>query len=341
MKRILRISILCGVALTTSLSVAAPAVELPKAEDSTVQGSKEVTDHYFRGVTFESSGRLDDAVREYRKVLQMSPGNGDARRRLADIHLLRGERTPALEQFKELARYQPRNPVIHFRLAQLYEASGNQRKASAEYREVTRITPKSIPASRKLARLYEKRKMNDEAAAEYRKILSVDNNDTTARNSLMALYLREKKYDDLTEFLRERAEQSPDDATGHYKLGVVYEFREKYDNAAVEYGKAVELEAGNGKFVNALARVYQKTGKEDEAKKLLEAAARENPGMKGLALPLQSMQEEFSSHHADRKRKFSKKHKKNKSAKVTKKKYSKKHDKNKITKDTKKKRRRR
>ncbi len=323
MKRILRISVLCGVALTALLpafAVPAQALELPQAGEPKAQERKDVSEHYFRGVTFESSGRLDEAVREYRQVLQMSPANGDARRRLAEIQLLRGERTLALEQFRELARYQPHNPVIRFRLAQLYEASGNQRKALSEYREVTRISPKSIPASRKLARLYEKRKMNDEAAAEYRKILSIDNNDTSARNSLIALYLREKKYDDLTEFLKERAERSPDDATGHYKLGLVYEFRENYDKAVEEYGKAVGLESGNGKFVNALARVYQKTGRDDEAKKLLEVAAKENPGMKGLALPMKSMQEEFKSHHTDRHKKYSKKHKKNKRTKGTKKK---------------------
>lgn len=324
MKRIQRIFILCGVVLTASLpvfAVPAPATDLPQAGEPKHRDRKDVADHYFRGVTFESSGRLDDAVREYRRVLQASPANGDARRRLAEIHVLRGERTLAIEQFKELARYQPRNPVIHFRLAQLYEASGNQRKASAEYREVTRISPKSIPASRKLARLYEKRKMNDEAAAVYRKILELDYDNVSARNSLIALYLREKKYDELTEFLKERTERSPDDATGHYKLGVVYEFRENYDKAVAEYGKAVELEAGNGKFVNALARVYQKTGRADEAKKLLEVAAKENPGMKGLALPMKSMQEEFKSHHTDRKKKYSKKHKKIKSMKGTKKKH--------------------
>ncbi|HTP66308.1 MAG TPA: tetratricopeptide repeat protein [Geobacteraceae bacterium] len=47
--------------------------------------------HYSLGVLYERKGELDEAVAEYREALGLDPGNGDTRRRLADIYTLRGK----------------------------------------------------------------------------------------------------------------------------------------------------------------------------------------------------------------------------------------------------------
>lgn len=323
MNRLLPLAVFCTLSAAAALpdsAMSAPAGFLAPQMESPRQNQEDRSaDHYDRGVTHESSGHLEEAVKEYRKALQLSPAHGDARRRLAEIHLLRGEKTAALEQFRELALYQAHNPVIRFRLAQLYEATGNQRKAVAEYRAVTKLMPASLPASRKLAKIYEKRKMHDEAAAEYRRILKHDANDLSARNSLIALYLRGKKYDDLTAFLKERTDLRPDDATGHYKLGLVYEFRKDHEHAAQAYAKAVELDSADTKSLTALARVYRKTGRVDEAQELLAAAVTANPRLKNSPLLMQSMDEEFRPFYTAKKKKHAVRKQKKKSRHAAKK----------------------
>jgi len=261
-------------------------VLLPRARN-------EPTDHYFRGVTHESAGRLDEAAREYRLVLRRSPAHGDARRRLAEIHLFRGETAEAIVQFRELAFYQENNPLLHYRLARLYESAGNFRKATAEYRKAALLAPDNLTIRRRLARLYAKRKMSGEAAAEYRAILEADPDNIPARNALTALYLRGKKYDELTELLKGTVARKPDDPTGRYKLGLVYEFTKKFDDAEREYGKAVELDAGHAKAMNALARVYLKTGRTDRANEMMEAAAKADPSLKNSALLPRNFDDEF------------------------------------------------
>lgn len=305
MNRSLQTLVFIALVVTTAMSgfaFSAPDTGLTRAPASKPQSRQDPSDHYYRGVTLESTGNIDEAAREYRLVLQLAPAHGDARRRLAEICLLRGDPPGAIEQFRELARYQEKNPVIRNRLAQIYESNGNYRKATIECREAVRLAPQSIPARRRLALLYEKRKMSNEAAAEYRNILTIDRNNIFAQHSLIALYLRGKRYEDLTDFLKETVASKPDEPTGHYKLGLVYEFSKKYEVAEKEYGKAIELNTDYAKAMNALARVYMKTNRIDEAKKLLEAASKTDPNLKESTLLLHNINEEFKPAYAVKKK---------------------------------------
>lgn len=320
LNRILHAAVFCFMAASVSMpgpgahaaqTQSTPAAELPSRESS------DLSEHYYRGVTLESAGRLEEAMGEYRRVIRLSPAHGDARGRLAEIHLLRGETAEAIEQFKVLARYQEHNPVIRYRLARLYESDGNYRKATDEYREAARVSPDSLPIRRRLALLYVKRNMPDKAASEYRGILAIDPRDTHARNSLIALYLRGKKYDELTGLLQETVARKPDDPTGHYKLGLVHEFRKNYDAAAQEYGRAVELDASHAKSMKALARVYLKLGKVDDARRMMEAAIKVDPSLKQSTLLLHNFNEEFKPAHVSKKKKsYRKSHKKKKGGKA-------------------------
>lgn len=324
LKSILHLAVLFSMAAVMSMTGpgahAAQLQSTPGAElNSHVRD--EASEHYYRGVTFESAGRIEEAMREYRRVLRLSPAHGDARRRIADIHLFRGETAEAVEQFRVLAHYQEHNPVVHYRLALLYESLGNHRKSADEYRVATKLAPNALPARRRLALLYVKRKLPDKAAAEYRGILSIDPDDLPATNALIALYLREKKYDELTAFLKESVARKPDDPTGHYKLGLVQEYTKNYEAAAEEYGKAVELDAKHAKSMMALARVYLKTNRFDDARKLMEAAAQADPSLKESTLLLQNFNEEFKPAHAVKKKpKYRKSKKKSGKAKISKKK---------------------
>jgi len=302
MKTVFPAALFCVV--TAALLFPAPGnTESPRNPGLFSSAPRDASDHYYRGVTHESAGRLEEAAREYRLVLRRSPAHGDARRRLAEIHLFKGETAEAIMHLKELGYYQGHNPLIHYRLGQLYESSGNLRKATAAYRKAIDSFPGNLSARRGLARLYARRKMPNEAAAEYRAILAVAPDDIPSRNALTAIYLRGKKYDQLTDLLKEAVERKPDDATARFKLGLVYEFRKKYTEAAGEYEKAVELDSGHAKAMNALARVYMKTGDTGKAKEMMEAAVRADPSLKGSALLPRSFNDEFRQDAAVKKKK--------------------------------------
>ena len=271
--------------------------------------------HYNLGVLYERKGLIDEAVVEYKQAVHDTPDNGDARRRLADIYALRGSYPQAIEQYRELLKKGDGNPVLHLKLARALLSAKNPKEAFVSYQDALKIDPDNLEARRELATLYRKSNQNEEAEKQYREILRIKKDDTDARNVLTALYVKSKKYDELITLLKEGVELAPNDPASHYKLGLIYEFKKDYGAAEENYKKAVGLKGDHAKSLNALGRIYLKTGKLTEAKESLEAAKKADPGMEETAVLLSNIKEELSPEPP----RYSKKGRKGKASKEAKK----------------------
>jgi len=250
--------------------------------------------HYNLGVLYERKGLIDEAVASYKQAIHDSPGNGDARRRLADIYTLRGNYPQAIEQYRELLKKGDGNPLLHLKLARAHLNAKNPKEAFAAYQEAIRLDPDNLEARRELALLYRKNNLNEDAEKQYREILRIRKDDAEARNVLTALYVKSKKYDELISLLKEGVELAPSDPASHYKLGLIYEFKKDYNAAEEQYKKSVELKGDYAKSLNALGRIYLKTGKLTEAREALEAAKKADPGMEETAVLLSNIKDELS-----------------------------------------------
>lgn len=133
-------------------------------------------------------------------------------------------------------------------------------------------SPNDGDANREIAALYAQKGDTEKAIAHYKKALAVHKDDSEARTALISIYVKSKQYDEITVLLKEAVELSPDDPVNHYKLGLIYDFKKEYDNAIATYKKAIELKPDNARALNALGRLYMKTGRLSEAKEALEAA---------------------------------------------------------------------
>jgi tetratricopeptide (TPR) repeat protein len=119
--------------------------------------------------------------------------------------------------------------------------------------------------------------------------------------------------------LKENVEMSPNDANSHYKLGLVYEFKKNYEDALVSYKAAVSLKEDHAKALNALGRVFMKTGQIKDAKDALEAAKKADPALEEPTVLLSNIRDELSSEPKKHKQSKGKKSKKSKSSKKPKK----------------------
>jgi tetratricopeptide (TPR) repeat protein len=112
----------------------------------------------------------------------------------------------------------------------------------------------------------------------------------------------------------------PDDPNTHYKLGLIYEFKKDYENAIASYKKAAELKPDHARSLNALGRLYMKTGRISEAKEMLEAAKKADPSLEETTVLLNNIRDEFNPepHKISKKLKGSKSRKSKKAKKSSK-----------------------
>ena len=109
----------------------------------------------FRGWAYERLGRIDAAIAECRKAIEIDPDYGNPYNDIGAYLIAKGElddAIPWLERAKQAARYEPRHfPYVN--LGRLYVAKGMITAAAAEFARALEIEPNDPASMQVLARL--------------------------------------------------------------------------------------------------------------------------------------------------------------------------------------------
>lgn len=246
------------------------------------------------GILYEKRSQIDEAVVAYKQAIKARPDNYDARLRLGDIRLSHGFFQEAVEQYSEFLKLRPESPDIHLKLARILAKSKENNLAIESYKHVLKYSPDDADANREIAALYKTNGQNEKSIEHYRKVLALHADDAETRTALVSIYVKNKQYDEITTLLKDAAELTPDDPNNHYKLGLIYDFKKDYENAIVNYKKAIEVKPDHARSLNALGRLYMKTGRLSEAREALEAAKKADPAMEETAILLNNIRDEFN-----------------------------------------------
>lgn len=99
------------------------------------------------GWAVENLGRLDEAERIYRALVEDDKTAVSARVRLAEVTLARGNSEGAVTTLREGLAITPSAPNLHRGLGSVLERMGRNAEAAASYREYARLNPKAEDAT--------------------------------------------------------------------------------------------------------------------------------------------------------------------------------------------------
>jgi tetratricopeptide (TPR) repeat protein len=130
---------------------------------------------------FEAALALDDepessaeAVKLYRRVLQIEPDWVEARVNLAVAHYHLGDLDEAVRSLKEALDWDPAHPVAHFNLGCLLDERGATNDAVHHFQSAICSMPSHADAHFNLAALYEKKGRSDLAVEHWRAYLRLE-----------------------------------------------------------------------------------------------------------------------------------------------------------------------
>jgi len=245
------------------------------------------------GVLQEKRNHIDEAVVSYKQAISAKRDNADAHLRLADIRNARGLYQEAAIHYGDFLKLKPESPDIQLKLARIFARTKESALAIKLYNEVLKNAPDNVDANRELASIYRVQGDSDKAITYYVKALAGQKDDMETRNTLVSLYVKNKQYEEITALLKGTAELFPEDVNNHYKLGLIYDFRKEYDNAVGSYKKAIALKPDHARSLNALGRLYMKTGRLVEAREALEAAKKADPNLEETTVLLNNIRDDF------------------------------------------------
>ena len=182
------------------------------------------------GAALQSLGKTDEAIAEYRQVLTLRPDYLDASYNLGSALLSEDKGGEAAAQFQAVVKAKPRDGDAHANLARALALAGNMTEAAREFETAVHLEPQNADAHYGLGRVYAARSDLARAAAEFEDALRIN----------------------------------PRLASAHSDLGTVFAMQGEFARAVAEYESALRIDPGLATARDNLERARAKLAKSNE-----------------------------------------------------------------------------
>ncbi|MBI3398556.1 MAG: tetratricopeptide repeat protein [Deltaproteobacteria bacterium] len=104
-------------------------------QDVAVKSPNSPRGHYNLGTIYRETGKMEKAIREWEKTVELSPFYSEANNALGNVALLRGDYPEAIHRYGIAIKGNPKNAEAHYNIAITLEKMGKTDEAVFHYRE--------------------------------------------------------------------------------------------------------------------------------------------------------------------------------------------------------------
>lgn len=251
--------------------------------------------HFALGHIYEDSaaeyGRADlatQAVEQYKLAINNDPNAPFLQDKLGDLYFRLGRVREAVLTAQQVLQQHPDDLGAHQLLGRVYlrslgdpNAGGQPSKsmlqmAIGEFQKIVELQPDKIDSHLMLGQLYTMDHDTAKASQQFEAARKIDPNSEDVVLNLARLY---GEQGDANKAIAVLQSVSPDDRTGkiEFALGASYDQLKDTKNAILAYQSAVDADPDNLDAQRGLAQDLLTTGKTDQALKLFQGLASEDP----------------------------------------------------------------
>lgn len=179
------------------------------------------------------SGRLAEAERGYREILQAQPGHADSLHLLGVIALQTGNPEPALTLIERAVALRPDGAVYRNNLGQVLERLGRVEDAANAYQAAIELDPRDAEPVNNLGRIHEERDRYSEAEACYRQAIALNAQYAEPHNNLGNILKDRGELDAALAAYRRAIALRPDMSTLHSNLLLTVHYHPDYGPADI------------------------------------------------------------------------------------------------------------
>ena len=227
------------------------------------------------------------AIEFYRLALKQEPTATFITEELTDLYIQSGQLNRAVTEAEELLRQHPENLGARRILGRVYtrligdpeqgKVDEKMLKLSIEqYSKIAEKDPDDLESQLLLGRLYRLSRDTDSAEKVYKAVLTKDADNDDAVAGLAAIYTDRGDPKGAIEMLKKANDKSPSPRM-MVMLAALYEQMNDYESAAASWKSALESAPDNDRWKRALAQDLLFSDQIEDARKLYEEIAAENP----------------------------------------------------------------
>ncbi len=226
---------------------------------------------------YYEAGEYPKAAIEYLNAAKLDPENAICIQRLGQIYFAQGQLARAHALLKKSLTQNPTNLVVMIPLLQIYRESRDAPRGTEMAVEILKTQPMNEEALLTLAGFAVTPEQNAELESRVEKLRTSSGNSAVYQLVTGIISLKQKKYDEAERALKEALKLNPKSPFIHATLGNFYFMRGNAEAAREEYLKQLETDPKDLFARVHFAEFKLMTGANAEARKDLEAIAKESP----------------------------------------------------------------
>jgi protein O-GlcNAc transferase len=264
-----------------------------------------------RALELHKAGRLPDAERAYRTILDREPKNPNALFLLGSLAHQTGRSALAIDLIRKAIAANPAIADYHNNLGAVFVSMGQMEEAAGAYKRAIELNPRLAQAHYNLGLALTELKRIEEAAAAYaaaarldpanatfayhegkalselgrlpqaaeafRRAVAIDPKSSEAWNDLSIVMARQGAMTEAMEACKQVARLQPNSAAPYNNVGTVLREIGFPDEAIEAYRRALAINPQHGEAHTNLGNVLAATGRRDEALDSLREAIRLKP----------------------------------------------------------------
>jgi tetratricopeptide (TPR) repeat protein len=241
------------------------------------------------GNALRAGGRLDGAVKSYRKAIAIKPDFVMSHNNLALTLLALGRFDEAASSYRRVLKLRPDLVDAHNNLGNALRDSGHIEEAAASYRRALAIQPGFAKLHNNLGNALLDLGRIEEAAASYLRALELEPDFAKAHSNLGSAFRELGRLDEAEASYRRALAIQADSADVLTNLGVVQRLQGRAHDAEISLRRALDINPGSATTLNSLAELHADRGQFAEAENLYKKACAVQPdsaqawaGMAGL-----------------------------------------------------------
>jgi tetratricopeptide (TPR) repeat protein len=259
--------------------------------------------HAYFGLALAQKGKIDEAIVQFQKVLQLDSDFAMAQNNLGNALLQTGRMDEAIAHFQKAAELEPDAADTRQNLANALTQKGRLEEAIVQYQRALQINPDYLDAHLNLGNALLQKGRVDEAIPQYQKALQLNPNYWgTYVNLGIALQKKGRADEAITQY-QKALQLKPDDPASQdylaWLLATAPEASLRNGGKAVELARQANLLTGgeNPVILHTLAAAYAEAGRFSEAVETAQHALRLAESQTNTALA-GALQEELKLYQA-------------------------------------------
>ena len=224
-------------------------------------------------MTLLKQKRVDDAINEIQKALKSQPDNAIAHNILGSAYLAKGLYDEAMIEFDRAIEINPGMVDAHVKKGLFSMAKGDSAKAEVELETALSVAPEILNTRILLCSFYMRQQNYDAAVKTMQEGLNGKPTDALLYNYMAAAYFAQKKPDAAITALEKAKLAKPDYFTPYFNIAGYYSSKAEYDKAIKEYQAILVFDQNNLKALLMGAALSELKGDEAAALQFFTRAA--------------------------------------------------------------------